>query len=67
MMLHSPVPRKRHRSRSRILSAVQKNGNRLFGVPLYGQQVLSAISLLLTLAAIVFNKTVVGRQKEERK
>lgn len=52
---------------SRILSAVQKNGNRFFGVPLYGQQVLSAISLLLTLAAVVFNKTVVGKQKEERK
>ena len=52
---------------SRILSAVQKNGNRIFGVSLYGQQVLSAISLLLTFAAIVFNKTVVGKQKEERK
>ena len=52
---------------SRILSAVQKNGNRLLGFPLYGQQALSALSLLLTLAAAVFNKTVVGRQKEERK
>ena len=52
---------------SRILSAVQKNGNRLFGFPLYGQQALSALSLLLTLAAALFNKVVVSRQKEERK
>lgn len=52
---------------SRILSAVQKNGNRIFGVSLYGQQALSALSLLLTIAAILFNKAVVGKQKEERK
>ena len=52
---------------SRVVSAVQKNGNALFGLPVYGQQILSAFSLLLTLAAIVFNKAVVGRQKEERK
>ena len=52
---------------SRILSAVQKNGNRLLGIPLYGQQALSFLSLLITFAAIVFNRAVVGKQKEERK
>ena len=52
---------------SRILSAVQQNGNRLFGFSLYGQQALSALSLLLTLTAALFNKVVVSRQKEERK
>ena len=51
----------------RILNAVQRNGNRLFRYPLYGQHLLSAISLLLTAAAIIFNKTVVGRQKDARK
>lgn len=52
---------------SRILSAAQHNGNRLFGIPLYGQQALSFLSLLLTLAAIAFNKAVVAKQKENRK
>ena len=39
---------------SRILSAVQANGNVVFGVPLYGQQLLSALSFLLTLATAAY-------------
>jgi membrane-bound lytic murein transglycosylase B len=48
---------------SRILGAVQANGNSLFGLSLYGQQLLSAISLVLVLIAIVFVKLVVEKQK----
>jgi len=48
---------------SRILDAVQKNGNTLFGMTVYGQQILSAISLLIVLAGIVFVKFVMEKQK----
>ncbi len=51
----------------RILSAVQGGGNRLFGRTVYGQQVLSAISLLLTAVTAAYNKLVVSKQKEYRK
>lgn len=48
---------------SRILSVVQENGNRIFGITLYGQQLLSAISFVLIVVAIVFNFKVVYKQK----
>jgi Na+/melibiose symporter-like transporter len=51
----------------RILHTVQAGGNRLFGRTVYGQQILSAISLLLTAATIAYNKFVVSKQKENRK
>ena len=52
---------------SRILSAVQASGNRLFGVTVYGQQVLSVVSLLLTAAAFVYTKKVVEKQHAVRR
>ena len=48
---------------SRILRAVQAGGNRLFGFQLFGQQILAAISLFVILAAIIFNKCVVEKQR----
>ncbi len=48
---------------SRILSAVQTNGNMLFGITVYGQQVLSAVSLLIVLLGIVFVTLVLEKQK----
>ena len=48
---------------SRILSAVQANGNAFLGMPLYGQQLLSSISLALILINILFVKFVVEKQK----
>lgn len=48
---------------SRILAAVQARGNLLFSRTVYGQQVLAAISLILTLAAIFYCKFVVEKQK----
>ncbi len=48
---------------SAILDAVQKNGNRLFGLPVYGQQVLSALSLILVVIGILFVKFVLQKQK----
>ena len=48
---------------SRILKYVQSNGNTLFGMHLYGQQLLAAISLVLILAALFVMIFVVGKQK----
>ncbi len=46
-----------------VLGTIQANGNTLFGIHVYGQQVLSFISLVLTLVTIVYIKKVVEKQK----
>lgn len=46
-----------------ILSAIQKNGNVVFGVSIYGQQVLSAISLLIIISAIIYDRVVIEKQE----
>lgn len=48
---------------SRILDAVQTNGNTVLGLPVYGQQILSALSLLLAIIALVYVRTVLKKQK----
>lgn len=47
---------------ARILSAVQANGNVILGVPLYGQQLLSALSFLVLLAAVLYVHFVIEKQ-----
>ena len=47
---------------SYILSHIQSNGNSLFGVQIYGQQVLSAISLVIVICAIIYDKLLVEKQ-----
>ncbi|MBQ2891199.1 MAG: MFS transporter [Clostridia bacterium] len=46
-----------------ILSKIQENGNMFLGIPVYAQQVLSAISLILIIMAIIYDKIVVEKQK----
>jgi len=48
---------------SAILSGIQANGNTLFGLHVYGQQVLSVISFVILVAAIIFTRTVIEKQK----
>ena len=48
---------------SRILKYVQSNGNSIFGIQLYGQQLLGGISFLLVIAALAVMVFVVGKQK----
>ena len=48
---------------SRILDAVQENGNTVLGITVYGQQILSAISLGVVLLGVVFVKFVLEKQK----
>lgn len=47
----------------KILNAVQAGGNRIFGFEVYGQQILSAISFIVTVVAILFIHLVVAKQK----
>ena len=48
---------------SKILDYVQSNGNMLFGIPVYGQQVLSAIAFVLTVITVLFIHFVIEKQK----
>ncbi|MBQ9097833.1 MAG: MFS transporter [Clostridia bacterium] len=48
---------------SRFLQYVQNNGNALFGIHIYGQQVLATFSVILTLAALLVAHFVVSKQK----
>ncbi len=48
---------------SRLLAYVQENGNRFLGLPVYGQQVLAAISLTLLGVALLYAHFVIGKQK----
>lgn len=48
---------------SAILEAIQENGNTLFGIHVYGQQVLSAISFVIAVIGILFVKFVLEKQK----
>lgn len=48
---------------SRILQTVQQNGNMLFGIPVYGQQVLSGLTFLLIVADLIFVRCTISKQK----
>ena len=48
---------------SRILSAVQENGNEVFGIALYGQQLLALISVLLYSVCFLYIHFIISKQK----
>ncbi len=48
-----------------ILNIVQSNNNIFLGIPMYGQQLLACISLILVISLIIYIHTVV--EKQERK
>ncbi len=48
----------------KLLSYVQANGNSIFGIPVFGQQVLSAVSLVLTVIVLLYVRFVVTKQKQ---
>lgn len=52
---------------SAILSSVQSAGNTFCGISVNGQQVLCAISAILTAVALIFNKKVVSKQVQDKK
>ena len=48
---------------SQIIKYVQANGNTLFGFRIYGQQILSVISFVLTVSALLLTFLVIDKQK----
>ncbi len=47
----------------KILAAVQNNGNSLFGLHIYGQQLLAAISLVILAATVAYVYFVIEKQR----
>ena len=45
-----------------VISAVQNNGNMVFGVKIYAQQILSAISFVMIVAAALYIHFVIAKQ-----
>ncbi|MCQ2480405.1 MAG: MFS transporter [Clostridia bacterium] len=52
---------------SAVLDFIQKSGNTFMGTGIYAQQVLCAFSALISIAAMIFNKKVVSKQKQNIK
>ena len=48
---------------SKILETIQQNGNMVFGFHIYAQQLLSGISLVIVIIAILFTKFVMEKQE----
>jgi Na+/melibiose symporter-like transporter len=46
-----------------ILSAIQENGNMLFGMPMYAQQLLSVLAAVIALGSILYIHFVLQKQK----
>ena len=49
-----------------LVDLVQSNGNVVFGINIHAQQILSAISVVLIAAAIIYLNTVVKKMKKEK-
>lgn len=47
----------------KLLSYIQSNNNTFLGIQVYGQQVLSLITFLIVILAILFTKLVIEKQK----
>ena len=47
----------------RLLNYIQANNNQVFGISMYGQQLLSAISFVLVVITILFMHFVVAKQE----
>lgn len=48
---------------AKLLDFVQTNGNSIFGIQIYGQQLLSAISLILSIVSIIYIRKVINKMK----
>ena len=48
---------------SRLMEAIKSNGNKLFGITVYSQQVMGAISLIAVIVAFIYTRAVLVKQK----
>lgn len=51
---------------SPLVSCIQENGNSLFGLPIFAQQVVSIIALAFTILAILYTRRVFIKRKSSR-
>ena len=49
---------------SPLVAAIQANGNKILGIPLYAQQVVTVISLVFTIFAIIYTRAVLIKKKK---
>ena len=52
---------------SPLVSLIQKNGNTVFGIPMYAQQLLAFISCILTVLLLIYMFTVILKIKKNEK
>ena len=50
---------------SPVVDMIQKNGNRIFGIPMYAQQFISGVSCVLMLCLLIYMKKTGLEKKEE--
>jgi len=50
---------------SPMVSQIQANGNKLFGMPIYAQQAVTVISLVFTVVAILYTRFVLIKTKKK--
>lgn len=48
---------------SQLVSTVEQNGNVLWGIPVYGQQITATISAVMMLSALLYARLVMGKRK----
>lgn len=48
---------------SALLTHIQASGNVFLGIPVYGQQILAAVSVFIILGCLLFNRIVVEKQE----
>ncbi|MBR5156737.1 MAG: MFS transporter [Clostridia bacterium] len=46
----------------KVLDIIQSNGNMIFGIHIYGQQVLAGITVVMLIITLIFTKTVIAKQ-----
>lgn len=49
---------------SPLISYIQNNGNKIFGIPLYAQQFITVIALLFTILAILYTRFILINKKQ---
>jgi len=49
-----------------VVDLIQKNGNQVFGIPMYAQQFVSGIACVMILISIIYmKKKVIVKQEKE--
>ncbi len=49
---------------SPLVTAIQQNGNQVFGIPLYAQQALTILAFLISVAAVLYTRFVIMRPEK---